>query len=242
MVSIRKKRLQNRHFFSHLNEFDQKVLSGDAVSSWQQSVEFNDGSVDREFTFSINDGIHTTSEKTVKVQTHQKTCTDRTDIELGITLGMVEDRIQNATLTAMDKMVNPWIELAVKSTNACSGQNAVDRTVNLERGEHTGITASLENVSDRDNTSPEISTNDETGGHVTDEVRELSGPRTNLDRQPRAYHSETAIASVKTTQSWKKRVWIYSNRLSQRIIFAGKGKISTRRPVRTGSLRDIFFL
>ena len=51
----------------------------------------------------------------------------------------VEDRIQNAILTAFDNIVAPKIELAIKSINASSGRDVTSVTVNSKRGEHVGI-------------------------------------------------------------------------------------------------------
>ena len=39
-------------------------------------------------------------------------------------LDAVANRIQNAILTAVDNLITPWIELAVRSMNASSGQDA----------------------------------------------------------------------------------------------------------------------
>ena len=53
----------------------------------------------------------------------------------------VEERIQNAILTAIDSIVAPKIELATRSKNASSGQDGASVTANSERGEHIEVTA-----------------------------------------------------------------------------------------------------
>ena len=58
-----------------------------------------------------------------------------------------EDRVQNAILTAIDNVVAPKIELAIRSINASSGQDETCVTANLEGRAHVGINASFENES-----------------------------------------------------------------------------------------------
>ena len=90
--------------------------------------------------------------------------------------------------TAIDKYITPRIDLAVRSKNVSSGRDAASVTPNSEGGEHTRITASFENVSDRDNTFHELPSIDETRGNISDEVRQLSVPRTHFDRQSNTHH------------------------------------------------------
>ena len=64
----------------------------------------------------------------------------------------VEDKIQNAILTAIDDIITPRIQLAVQSINASFGRYVTSVTANSERGECKGITAFFENVSERNST------------------------------------------------------------------------------------------
>ena len=61
--------------------------------------------------------------------------------------------------------------------------------VNSARGEHTGTTASTENVSKRNNTLCVLNTNDETRNNFLDQVSELSDPGTHFDRQLHTNHN-----------------------------------------------------
>ena len=81
---------------------------------------------------------------------------------MGKFVDTVEDRIQSEILAAMDNIITPRIELAVKSVNASSGRDVASVTANSECGERIGITASFENVSKRNNTLHELNANDET--------------------------------------------------------------------------------
>ena len=109
---------------------------------------------------------------------------------MSIFVDPLENRIQNATLTAIDGIVAPKIEIAIRSINASSGRDATSVIANLERGEHSGITAPFENVSERNNTLNVFKTNDETRNKISDEVSELSAPDTEFDRQPHAHYKK----------------------------------------------------
>ena len=88
--------------------------------------------------------------------------------EMSNIVDTVEDRIQKAILTAIDSIVAPKIELAIKSINASSARDATSVTANPDRGEQSGITAPFENVSERNNTLHVLSTNDEPRNKIPD--------------------------------------------------------------------------
>ena len=101
----------------------------------------------------------------------------------------VEDRIRNAILTAIDNIIAPKIELAIRSINASSGRAATSVTANSERGEHVEINASFENASGNNNILHVSSVNDETRHNIPDEVSELSAPDAHFNRQAHTHHS-----------------------------------------------------
>ena len=103
----------------------------------------------------------------------------------------VEDRIQNAILTAIDNIVAPKIELAIRSINASSGRNVTSETVNSERGEHVGINNSFGNASGNNKRLGVPNRNDETRHNIPDEVSELSVPEIHFDRQAHTHHMVT---------------------------------------------------
>ena len=94
----------------------------------------------------------------------------------------VEDRFQNAILTAIDNIVAPEIELAIRSINASSGRDQTSVAAYSERGEHVGIKAFYENASGINNLLHVPNVNDETQNNIPDEVSELSVPETRFDR------------------------------------------------------------
>ena len=78
------------------------------------------------------------------MKTLERCVNERNDREKSHIIHTVEDRIQNAILTAIDNMVAPKIELAIRSVNASSGRDVTSMVSNSESGEHVGINASFE--------------------------------------------------------------------------------------------------
>ena len=115
MVSTRMKTQQHGLFLRHLDDFEQDVFFGDAANSGQQKFVVKNGTNDREVTVSNSGSISTTRMNTVNVQTMEKCFNEKNDSEVGNTVDTVEDRIQNAIWTAIDNIVTPRVELAVRS-------------------------------------------------------------------------------------------------------------------------------
>ena len=121
----------------------------------------------------------------------------------------VEDRIQNAILTAIDNIVAPKIELAIRSINASSGRDVTSVCANSERREHMGINASFENASGNNNTLGVINIKDEPRRNFQDEVSESSVPGTQFDRQSHGHH----VASGGSIETHHSRCFRRRNRL-----------------------------
>ena len=96
---------------------------------------------------------------------------------------LIQLKIQNANLTAIDNIVAPEIELAIRSKNASSGRDATSVSAKSECREYVGINTSFENASENNNTLCVSNVNDETRHNIPDEVSELSVPETHFDRQ-----------------------------------------------------------
>ena len=124
----------------------------------------------------------------MNVKTLERCFNERVDREMNNIVDTVEDRIQNAILTAIDNIVAPKIELAIRSISASSGRDVTSVSVNSERREHAGINASFENASGNNDTQVISKVNDETRHSITEEVSELSVPETHFDRQPHTHH------------------------------------------------------
>ena len=108
----------------------------------------------------------------------------------------VEERIQNAILTANDSIVAPKTELATRSINASPGRDATSVTANSESGEYVGIIASVDNASGDNNVLHVSNVNDETRNNIPDEVSELSVPETRFDRQTHTRHNDSNLRAT----------------------------------------------
>ena len=189
MVSTRKKRESNKKLLSQLDDFDQDMIIGNAVSERQENAMVNEGTNDQDLTVSTSNNDSVINESTVNVKTLERCFNERIDREMSNIIDTVEDRIQNAILTAIENIVAPKIELAIRSINASSGRDATSVSANSERREHVGINAFFENASGNNNTLGVSNVNDETRHNNPDEVSELSVPETHFDRQTHTHHN-----------------------------------------------------
>ena len=112
----------------------------------------------------------------------------------------VEDRIQNAILTAINNIVAPKIELAIRSINGSSGQDATCVAANFECREHLGIIVSFENAFGNNNVQQASNGNDETRNNIPDEVSELLFSGTHFDRRTHTHHMVTG-QTTRTNQT-----------------------------------------
>ena len=189
MVSTRKKRQSNGRLLSQLDDVDQDLVIGNAASGRQEIVVVNEGTNDRDSTVGTSSNNSVVNGNARKVKTLERCFTERIDREMSFIVDTVEDRIQNAILTAIDNIVAPKIELAVRSNNASSGRDVTSVSANSERREHVGINTSFESASENNNTVGVSNVIDETRHNIPDEVSELSVPETHFDRQAHTYHS-----------------------------------------------------
>ena len=96
-------------------------------------------------------------------------------------------------MTAIDNIVGPKIELAIRSINASSGRDVASMSASSERREHTGINACFENSSENNNTIGVTNIKDEARRNSQDGVSELSVPGTQFDRQSHNHHVVTVV-------------------------------------------------
>ena len=114
MVSTRKKRQSNRRLLSQLDDFDQDMNICNAVRERQENFVVNERTNDREFTVGTSCKNSTTNENAMDVKTLERCFDKKSDREVGNFTDTVEDRIQKAILTALDSIVAPKIELAIR--------------------------------------------------------------------------------------------------------------------------------
>ena len=197
MVSTRKKKQLNKRLLSQLDEFDQDTIIDNAVSERQENAVVNEGTNDRDFTVGTSNHGSVVNGNAMSVKTLERCFNERIDREMSNIVDTIEDRIQNAILTAIENIVAPKIELAIRLINASSGRDATSVSTNSEHREHVGIKASFENASKNNGTLDVSNVNDETRHNNPDEVSELSVPETHFNRQARTHH----IVTGQTTQT-----------------------------------------
>ena len=188
MVSTRKKRQSNKRLLSQLDDFDQDVIIGNTASERQENVVVNEGIDDQNFTGGTSNANSTVSENALNVKTLERCFNERIDREMSNIVDTVEDRIQNAILVAIDNIVAPKIELAIRSINASSGRDATSVSENSERRDHERVNASFGSASENNGTLGMTSANDETRRNPHDRVSELSVAGTQFDQQSPTLH------------------------------------------------------
>ena len=170
---------------------------GNADSERPENIVVNEGTNDQDFTISTTSNNITINGSAMNVKTLERRFNERIDREISNIVDKVEDRIQNAILTSIDKIFAPKIESAIRSKKASSGRDATSVTANSERWEHVGIDASFENESGNNNTLHASNVNDETRHNIPDEVGELSALEAHFNRQTHTHHMVTG----QTTQT-----------------------------------------
>ena len=189
MISTNKKKQSKRRLLSQLDDFERDRIIGNAVSERQEDIMVNEGTNVRDSTVGASSNISVVNGNAINVKTLERCFNESIDREMNNIVDTVEDRIQNAILTAIDNIVAPKIELAIRSINASSGRDATSVSANSERREHVEIITSFENASRNNNTLGVSNANDETRHNIPDEVSELSVPEIHFDRQAHTHHS-----------------------------------------------------
>ena len=191
MVPTRKKRQSNRRLLSQLDDFDQDMIIGNAASGRQENTVVNGSTDDRDFTVGTSNKDSVVNGNAMSVKILERCFNERIDREMCNIVDTVEDRIEEAILTAIENIVAPNIELAIRSINASSGRDTTSVSANSERRERVEIEASFENASKNSHTLDASNVNDETRHNNPDEVSGLSVPETHFDQQAHTHHMVT---------------------------------------------------
>ena len=107
MVFTRKKRQSKRRLLSQLDDFDQIIIIGNTASDRRENTTDLEGTTDQESTVGNPDSSLSVDENAVNVNTLERYSIERIDKEMSKVIDTVEDRIQNAILTAIDSFVAP---------------------------------------------------------------------------------------------------------------------------------------
>ena len=107
MVSTRKKKQSNKRLLSQLDDFDRDEIISNAAGERQESIVVNEGTDDRDFTVGIPKNDSVVNGNVMSVETLERCFNERIDREMNNIVDTVEDRIQNAILTAIDNIIAP---------------------------------------------------------------------------------------------------------------------------------------
>ena len=171
------------------------MIIGNAASERQENTVVNEGTNDRDFTVGTSNDSLIVNGNVMNVKTLERYFNERIDREKDNIVDTVEDRIQNAILTAIDNIVDPKIDLAIRSIEASSGRDVTCVSANSERREQVWINALFESASGSNDTLGVSKVNDETRHDIADEVSELSVPEAHFDRQPQTHQEHHLCAS-----------------------------------------------
>ena len=99
------------------------MVNDNTASERQENIVVNEDTNDRDFTVGTSSNNTAVNESMVNVRTLEMWFNERIDREMRNIVDTVENRIQNAILTAIDNIIPPKIELAIRSINASSGRD-----------------------------------------------------------------------------------------------------------------------
>ena len=117
------------------------------MSDWQENATVKINTADQEIAVANFDCNPAANENLVIEKILERCFIEKIDRELGEIVDTVEDRSQNAILTAISSIITPKIEIASKSINACSERDETSVMSNSEREEHIRVNAPFENIS-----------------------------------------------------------------------------------------------
>ena len=191
MVSTRRKKMSIKRLLGQLDDFDQDIVIGTAVRERQENIVVRESTNDQDFTDGTSCSNMTINASTVSVKTLERCFNERIDREMNNIVDRVEDRIQNAILTALDNIIAPKMELPIRSIHASFERDVTSVTANSERGERVGTNAPFENASGNNNILHVSNVNDETRHKIPDEVSELLDTKAHFYRKSHTHHGSS---------------------------------------------------
>ena len=99
------------------------MVPGNAANERQGNIVVNEDVNDQDFTVGSSSNNIASNESMVNVKTLERCFNEKIDREMNNTGVTVEDRIQNASLTAIDNIVAPKNESTIRLIYAFSGRD-----------------------------------------------------------------------------------------------------------------------
>ena len=128
----------------------------------------------------------------VDMHTLEENIVSKVRSEVDNVLTTVETRVEDAVLTAIENLVIPRMELAIKSANAFSGLSVDDNELEPDKKDFSGNIKSLQMTAwSKIDSHTELNRFDETRGNMTVEGEDLLVNERNIDRQTHTHHGDT---------------------------------------------------
>ena len=192
MISPRKKKQQNRRLFCQLGESDANFSIGQSDHDAQTESRAN--AADGDTSLSNRNNLNQVEGSQVGLHTLEENLVRKVQNEVDSVMTTVETRVQGAVLTAIENLVIPRIELAMKSVNASTERVEVSVVLNPDQRDFSGNIESLQlTASSRLNSHTNLNRFDETRGNITVESGDLLVNGRNIDRQTHTHHRNKTL-------------------------------------------------
>ena len=159
MISIREKIKQDKRLLSHvINEPDTDFLIG-LINHEAQTGDRTNTKEESTALYTRNDATQTDDSQVDMHIVH------KLHDEVSSVMTTVGARVQDATLTAMESLMIPWVELAINVVNASSGRDADSVMPDPDQRDFSGNIKGLQmTASSRMNSNTDLNKIDETRG------------------------------------------------------------------------------
>ena len=186
MVSTHKKKTQQKKQFSQLDE----TLNDFVLGYGANANVLESGNLEQQ-TDSHHNDLETVDDSTRQNQVIEGNIDDQITRTVSSAVMTVENRIPDAIMTAIDKVVIPRVEMAVKSITGPTGHELKSEVQNPDRRDFLGNIRNTPLMSasiwlDLDN---ELDRNDETRNNEDFEEGDFPALRPNYDRRAHAHRS-----------------------------------------------------
>ena len=187
MVSTRKKKQQNKRFFSQLSERDIDFMTG--RSNEDEQTESRDDMTCRGTSSNNASNPTQINYPEVDIYTLEENIVSKVRSVLDNVMTSVETRVQDALLTGIENLVIPRVEFDKKSANAPSERSVDGNVLEADQRDFLGKIEGLwMTASSRINSHTDLNRIDETRGNITVEEGDLLVNEKNIDRQAYAHH------------------------------------------------------
>ena len=188
MVLTRNKKQQNKRLFGQLSERDIDFMIGQ--SNQDEHSESKDDMICRGNSSDNSSNPTQINCPQVDLHTLEENIVKKVRREVDNLMTSVETRIQDAVLTAIENLVIPSVELALKSANAPSERSVDGIVLDPDQRDFLSKIEGLRMTApSRINSHTDINRIDETRANITVEEGDLLVNEKNIDRQTYAHHS-----------------------------------------------------